>query len=197
MIQGRGFDSGKFGFVKELPQTNGKRNQTQEYRHWVDLFQRCYNSNSQKTKPTYKGCTVSEKWWDFQDFAKWYAEHPDQGKGWHLDKDMAVVGNKEYGPDACVFIPRSLNNFWIGCNTRRGDCPIGVTYNKPYRKYNVQGVDEYGVKTLNIYLDDPYDCFLVFKQHKESVARKLAALWDGKIDPRVVENLRSFELEFK
>lgn len=197
MIQGIGFDSGKFGYLKEGPRVNGKRTQEKVYKLWNDVFQRCYNSNSHKTKPTYAGCSVNSDWWDYQDFAKFYHEDIYRQEGWQLDKDLITKGNKEYGPATCAFIPRTINNFVLYSKERRGDCPKGVTYNKPYKKYNVQGNNEFGEKILNIYVDDPYEGFLIFKQFKEDTAKKMAQLYDGKVDPRVIKSLLSFEVDYE
>jgi hypothetical protein len=39
------------------------------------------------------------------------------------DKDLKIYGNKIYGPDACVFVPQKINNFF---HKSSNILPIGV-----------------------------------------------------------------------
>lgn len=45
---------------------------TEAYIKWFSMFTRCYNEDYQEYFPAYKGCSVSEEFWNFQNFAKWY-----------------------------------------------------------------------------------------------------------------------------
>lgn len=78
------------------------------HKKWVGLLERCYCAVYQSKKPTYIGCTVVDEWLCFQNFAKWF-ESQRCDKGWHLDKDLLVSGNKVYGPDFCRIVPRDVN----------------------------------------------------------------------------------------
>lgn len=80
------------------------------YQKWYGMITRCYSEEYQSRHPTYKGCTVCEEWHNFQNFAKWfYDNHPEDGKGFHLDKDIKVDGNKIYGPDGCMIVTMQEN----------------------------------------------------------------------------------------
>lgn len=75
------------------------------YSCWLSMLQRCYDQKYQKISPTYIGCSVFEEWQDYQNFASWHEEnHPNDGKLYHLDKDIIVDGNKLYGPNTCKFV---------------------------------------------------------------------------------------------
>lgn len=79
------------------------------YQCWDNMIRRCY-SNLLRYK-TYEGCTVHASWHNFQKFAEWYIlNYPNDGGNYDLDKDIKVHGNKQYGPDACLFVTRTENS---------------------------------------------------------------------------------------
>ncbi len=78
---------------------------TKAYRTWHNMLVRCYSEAEHKRKPWYVGCTTCPDWHNFQTFAKWYDDnYPKGGGDYHLDKDIKIHGNKEYSPDACMFV---------------------------------------------------------------------------------------------
>ena len=81
---------------------------TPEYSHWHDMICRCYNEKRLKKFNTYYDCTVCDEWMNFQTFAGWFSENYIEG--YELDKDIKIKGNKEYSPDACMFVSRFDNN---------------------------------------------------------------------------------------
>lgn len=89
---------------------DGKPTRTKEYESWRGMFKRCYCPKTQERQPSYKGCSVHPDWHNFQTFAKWYTEQPGYVEGWDMDKDLLVEGNKVYGPDTCVLLPRQINS---------------------------------------------------------------------------------------
>lgn len=89
---------------------DGVRHRTKEFESWSGMLKRCYCPKTQERQPSYKGCTVHPVWHNFQVFAKWYTEQPGYAEGWDLDKDLLVEGNKVYGPDTCVLLPRQINS---------------------------------------------------------------------------------------
>ncbi|WAW11482.1 DNA-binding domain protein [Aeromonas phage vB_AceP_PAc] len=81
------------------------------------MIRRCYTNKF----PAYIGCTVDEWWFNFQNFAEWYVGHKNYGKdGYHLDKDLTVIGNKVYSPETCDLIPATLNNYVASLNKAVG-----------------------------------------------------------------------------
>jgi hypothetical protein len=99
---------GFIGDGNHKPSKNGKH--TKVYARWKDMIARCYDEKLQAKKPTYKGCSVSKEWHNFQNFAEWYHEnYPADGKDYQLDKDHLVKGNKVYSPDTCCFLTPQEN----------------------------------------------------------------------------------------
>lgn len=104
------------------------------YRVWRNMLGRCYNNPEQN--PTYVDCFVVTDWHRFSTFKSWMQTQDWEGK--ELDKDLLVEGNKEYGPNTCLFVTRKVNLFTIGKSNSRGELPQGVTLND-YGRYIAQG----------------------------------------------------------
>ena len=101
------------------------------YNVWRSMIRRGYDLKLKDKFKTYIDCTVCDEWHCYQNFAEWYdSEYVDIGMGLDLDKDILLAGNKHYSPETCCLVPRSINTFIIGCDSRRGDTPIGVHYEK-------------------------------------------------------------------
>lgn len=77
------------------------------YKVWSHMLTRCYCSKYHKIQPSYKSCTVSTVWCDFQEFAKWF--DVNYIEGYHLDKDIKIDGNRVYSPDTCIFVKQKDN----------------------------------------------------------------------------------------
>ena len=116
------------------PIVNGKQIKDPACRAWVSMLHRAYNTKFHEKQPTYSDVTVCTKWHSFSAFREWWLDNYREGFG--LDKDLLVVGNREYGPDACVYVPRWLNNFTEDRGASRGEMPIGVSIHKPTGKYH-------------------------------------------------------------
>lgn len=73
---------------------NGKN--SDEYKIWRHMLQRCYDPKFHERNPSYKGCTVEDYLLNFQHIAEWiennYYEVP--GEKMCLDKDILCKGNK-------------------------------------------------------------------------------------------------------
>jgi hypothetical protein len=78
------------------------------YGTWKHMVQRCHSRNYQKKNPAYKGVTICEEWKSFWAFKEWMQKKDWEGK--QLDKDILIPGNKEYSPDACLFVKRHINS---------------------------------------------------------------------------------------
>lgn len=90
------------------------------YFTWKRMIERCYS----KRDPTYEDKFVSERWKLASRFKSWMSGQPWQGM--ELDKDLLVLGNKEYGPDFCNFIPKQVNlALSLGGSSGSG-LPLGV-----------------------------------------------------------------------
>lgn len=79
------------------------------YDAWRRMLQRCYDPQYKLDHPTYVGVTCCEDWKDYQNFAKWFYEQPNHDRGYELDKDLLVEGNKLYSPSTCTLLPMKIN----------------------------------------------------------------------------------------
>jgi hypothetical protein len=102
---------------------------------WRNMVKRCYSSALAARYPTYKNVTVCVPWLNYQNFAKWYADHDVQG--WHLDKDLLSGQTKEYSPETCCFIPQEINAFMTNEQSTNTSGSIGVTWASDRNKWRV------------------------------------------------------------
>lgn len=69
---------------------------------------------------------------NFQFFAEWcqtqhgYLNKENTGKFWSLDKDILLIGNKDYSEEVCCFVPIRVNCLLISNVGSRGEYPVGV-----------------------------------------------------------------------
>lgn len=144
---------------------------SQAYYTWNEMCRRCYSSSFKTANPTYIGCKVCDDWLTFSAFKSWFDKN--YIKGYHLDKDILVKGNKTYSPDTCCFVPQEINNILTKNNKHRGEFPIGVS------KYtNKNGfVASLRVKSKTVYLGyykTPKAAFDAYKKSKEKYIKELA-----------------------
>lgn len=155
------------------------------YRVWHSMLNRCYSSKYQESKPTYKGCSVSEEWLTFSNFRAWMVTQDWQGK--QLDKDLLFEGNKVYSAEACAFVSHSVNSFTTDSGAARGDWLIGVSWDKGRGKFKSQCCNPLTKRRefLGRFTreQDAYDAWL---KRKLELAKELAAM---QTDPRVAEAL--------
>lgn len=115
------------------PRVNGVKLMDPAYRDWANMLARSYDPKFHKKQPTYVGVTVCKEWHSFSEFRAWWlANYRD---GFSLDKDLLVVGNRQYAPDTCIYIPQWLNKFTTDSGAARGELPIGVSLYKKTGKY--------------------------------------------------------------
>lgn len=161
------------------------------YRVWSSMINRCYNPKEFNKHPTYSDCYVCNEWLIFSNFEKWFNEN--HIKGWQLDKDLIVKGNREYSPDKCCFLPISINSFLTKKKALRGKYVIGVYKSCDNKKF---------ISTLGC-LDKPHfgtfdteiEAFNAYKKAKESKAREIAIEWKNKLDIRAYNALYNYQVD--
>ena len=172
----------------------GKKH-NKEYKLWSGMLERCYSEVFKELEPTYKKCEASNNFKNYQFFAKWcQSQIGFKNKGWHLDKDILIKGNKLYSEDTCVFVPREINNFLTLRVNHRGQCPIGVKWHKGVGKYYAAVSIEGVTKHLG-YFENVDAAFKCYSSEKERLAKCLAEKWRGIVDDRVVEALIAYKVE--
>lgn len=153
------------------------------------MFERCKRKGT-----TYEGCSVSERFKNFEEFKKWCYEQVGFGKeGFHLDKDILVKGNKIYSEDTCCFVPQEINSFYTRANKIRGKYPVGVFFNKRSGRFVASISIEDMTKKLGSY-DNEWSAFMSYKIAKQQRAKYLANKWKGQIDERVYEALMNYNV---
>jgi hypothetical protein len=172
----------------------GGRKVTPEYSTWYSMFNRSYSEVYHTKKPTYAGCTVNADWHCFDDFISWSST----AVGWDLedsqiDKDLLLKGNKEYGPEYCVMLPRKLNMLIVNRVGGRGDYPLGVHFDTDRNKY-VGQLKEFNGKKLSKRFETINDAFMFYKVNKERIVKEAAEIYKDQIDPRAYQALLSWEI---
>lgn len=168
---------------------------TIEYKSWMNLINRCRPGGVFQTNhPAYVGCSIHPDFIKFQWFAEWCNNQIGFGNdGWALDKDILVPGNKVYGPDVCVFVPRGLNNLLTHKRSNQGLYPTGVSYFKDRGNYIAQVCIDGRNKTLG-YFDTPELAEAAYKTAKVADIHRRAEIWKDQIDPRVYTALSNYKI---
>ena len=164
---------------------NGKRETS--YKIWQGMIYRCYNEETQHKNPTYKGCSVCDEWHNYSNFKKWFNEnyYNVENEKVALDKDWIKKGNKVYSPDTCVFAPMTINNLLTKSNKRRGELPIGVSFDIRRNKY----------VTYNKRFDNPIDCFTYYKSKKEDNIKDIADKYKHIIPTRLYNAMYNYKVD--
>lgn len=170
--------------VNDVGDSRSNKTSTKWYSCWKGMLERCYNEGYQIKYPTYIGCSVCDDWLVASNFKDFYDKN--YIKGYQLDKDILVDGNKIYSPETCRFIPRSLNSLFTDHGNARGEWPIGVCYNCQKKKFiaylNINGK----LKNLGYY-STPEEAHQVYLVAKKSYCRCVAdiILSEGKITEEI------------
>ena len=167
---------------------NGKN--TRVYSAWRNMFIRCYDRNIQEKYTTYKGCSVDESWHNFQVFAKWYEDNFKES--WALDKDILIKGNKVYSPKTCCFVPQEINNLFTKTDSKRGEYPIGVSYNKAGKFYLISIPKEDKEKRWFSTIEE---AFKNYKNRKEKHIKNIADKWKELISDKVYQAMYNYQVE--
>lgn len=170
---------------------NGK--QCLVHKVWSDMFTRCYNKNTRKKWASYEGCTVHKEWHNFQNFAEWYKNHKFYNKGYHLDKDILVRGNRVYSPETCCLVPPVVN-LSVGIMVNyKGEHDGGVSLDKRCNKYN-SSISKFGKERYLGLYDNERDAFDVYNKAKKEYMRELAIAHKEAITSKVYEALYNWDM---
>lgn len=161
---------------------------------WYNMLSRAYNPKYQAKQPTYIGCSVTDEWLEYQEFAGWFENHEYSNRGYELDKDLLLPSNKIYAPDRCVFVPRQLNSLLTDSGAARGQYLQGVYFNKRWNKFVAQICINGKKKNLGYYGNE-LEAYHVYKKAKEENVKRMANLWRDDIADGVYYALMNWELE--
>lgn len=186
------YDIGYLGKGEYEPKANKRI-----YNTWNHMLQRCYDPYYINKQLTYKDCFVCKEWHNFQNFAKWYEEnyYECNNEEMHLDKDILIKGNKIYSPETCIFVPKEVNNLFTKRQNYRGDCVIGVYYNKKENYYIAHCNFNIGKsKHLGSFKTEK-EAFLSYKQAKENYIKQVADKYKDIIPTKLYEVMYRYEIE--
>ena len=177
--------------IMDIPNAMKRGPKPKSYNTWNNMLQRCYNEHMRSKLPTYSDCEVSDDFKYYSKFKEWAEKQVgyDQ-KGWCLDKDILVKGNKTYSAETCCFIPQEINCLITGANAIRGVYPIGVYHDtsKCKKRFSARVSKNGKHKRFGSY-ETPEEAFEVYKREKESYIKEVANKWKDHIDPRVYKAL--------
>jgi len=148
---------------------NGKRKVCPYYKVWSAMLHRCYYFEEGRNA-TYAECTVCDEWLTFSNFKYWM-----KGQDWldkQLDKDLLNQGNKEYGPNLCIFVTQQINKL-LRTRNKGKLTPVGVFFNKRMGKY----ISYCSKDKVKIYLGsftDEKEAFSAYKKFKYKVIAEIA-----------------------
>lgn len=152
---------------------NGIRERCPYYAKWFAMVVRCYDPKFHKRHPSYKDCTVCKEWKYFSNFKAWMMTQDWEGK--ELDKDILVLGNRQYSPQKCIFVSSEVNNLFNVNHSSKSKYLIGVCKHKNNKKFEAS----YSNKNVYIHLGsfeseiEAHNKYLEYrKQYIISIANK-------------------------
>ena len=187
------FDVGIVG--AKYPSTiNGVR--TKEYVLWKSMLTRCYSTIHKKKNPTYIDCEVSDNFKSYEYFYEWCQDQIGfTNKGWHLDKDLLIKGNKIYSESTCIFIPNEINLLLTKSTTSRGKHLIGVCWSKTHKAFKAQVSKSKGKSEHLGFFNTEIEAFNAYKKAKEDFVKEQANKFKSQIDHRAYEALMNYTVE--
>ena len=171
------------------PTVNGVSLRDPAYHAWSGMLMRAYSQKYHVTHPTYSDVTVCTEWHSFSAFREWWLNN--YREGFQCDKDLLVPGNRQYSPDACIYVPRWLNTFTVDRGASRGELPIGVCLDRCCGKYKSECSNPITGKSHNLGLfTTPEEANEAWLDFKLSIADRLKKETD-RIDQRIYNNVRT------
>ena len=163
------------------------------YHVWYNMIRRCRLASKDEFV-AYKGCKVLDSFKSESFFQDWWKnQYGADNIGWHLDKDILVKGNKEYGPNTCVIVPREINAL-MSSKRSRNNLMLGVRYVKRDDIYVAQMNKGDKHCWLGSFKTE-IEAFNAYKEAKEQHIKEVAEKWKNEIDPRVYVALNNWTIE--
>ncbi|KMK23116.1 hypothetical protein ABW11_21145 [Pluralibacter gergoviae] len=153
----------------------GRQHNHSAYSVWNSMLRRCYAPNTVKMARNYAGCSVCQEWLYFSNFLAFYKSGHRENSA--LDKDLLIPGNKVYSPERCVFVPQALNNFTLDRARARGDCPLGVCWDKQRGKFKANIRVNGELRHIGLF-DTAYGAHIAWHNKKMELAMQLKTMCD-------------------
>ena len=168
---------------------------TKEYILWKHMLERCYSDALKKRCPAYEGCEASDNFKSYEYFYEWCNKQIGFGvRGFEMDKDLLVKGNKVYSESTCVFIPAEINLLLTKRTASRGEHLIGVNWCKRDKAFKAMVNKNKGRSEHLGYFKTELEAFKAYKKAKEVFVKEQANKWKSQIDEMAYEALMKYEV---
>lgn len=153
---------------------------TKEYTAWHSIIKRCYDDRSLERYRAYRDVTCCCEWLCFENFYEWLHSQKNfdkwkNGYKWAIDKDIIIKGNKIYSSEACCLVPQNVNSLFVKRNKLRGECLIGVHFDKEKNKYRSVCSNPFTGKVEKIgRYETQEEAFEAYKKYKENLIKQVA-----------------------
>ena len=169
---------------------------------WYGMLQRVYDPPNIRLSRMYKDVEVCEEWKCFQNFAAWcygqkfFNSKGDNGRKYHLDKDLLSSEGKVYSPNTCCFVPHEINSLVQKNHSKSENSLVGMSYKKLYNSFEAS-IKIFGKKVNLGSYKKPEDAFEAYKMAKEQHIKVVAEKWRGKIEDEVYDLLINYQIKNK
>ncbi|UKM17126.1 putative DNA binding protein [Escherichia phage SKA64] len=184
LVHGVGVNDANYP-IRVQDKVTGKRVMCPFYLTWSNMLGRCYLKN--KRFEAYTMAEVCDEWKIFSNFKSWMEKQDWRDK--FLDKDILFENNLIYCPEACIFVPREINNFIVARKPQRGECLMGVRTKGPSFAANCRD----GIKDTLVYLGTfptQIEAHMKYLEYKLQLLRDLIRTVE---DDRLLLGLRRIE----
>lgn len=162
---------------------NSKETSRKAYTVWTSMIRRT------KKRKEYKDCKIADEWMYFSNFLKWF--NGNYIKGYALDKDILIKGNKVYSPETCCFVPYEINTLVTNRkNGRNGIIGVHKTRLGTYQScFNRRGISVH----LGTFKTEK-EAFNAYKQAREHYIKGMALdyYFKGLIPHKVFNSLFNY-----
>ena len=185
------YGRGRIGVGTHLASLEGKH--THIYLVWFSMLTRCYSSAYKAKHPTYRECTCSDEWFNFQTFATWYCKNSYESKeSLQLDKDILSKGNKLYSANKCILVPGNINLLFIKRDMKRGKYPVGVQ-KRDGRYRACCSVGTGSARNIGIF-NTEIEAFNSYKIFKENHIKSMADKYQCIIPQKLYQAMYAYEV---
>ena len=184
------------GFSSEPIKGEVRKNKI--YKAWISILRECYG----KSKEVKKNFTICDEWLDFVNFRKWYQDnyYESDEERVILTRNLIKLDNTHYSPETCIFAPQRIvaamrTNFQKSYDINGEPLPLGITYKKDTRKYNLSVT--YDDKHINVACSNCVEDLLpLARMAKEKELRRIAELYKSKIPERLYNAILNFDFDY-
>ena len=174
------------------------------YRIYHGIAKRCGDTKCDNTVSScYDKVTLCQEWKDNpKAFVKWYLEHYYEVDGEEMDVDKDLFGSesKQYSPETCCILPKSLNSMLANCKKKKkgksNTFPFGVKYNSKKNKYYATiFISEFQQNIKLSYWDTPEEAFEEYRAMKLARIRTKILEYKNQLPDYIYKRLLKVDIE--